>query len=570
MKSNSYAALKDMFFPRISFGTAGLRARMAPGSKYMNELVVIQTSQGLCRYVQQHVPNYKQRGICIGYDGRYNSKTYAELIAAVFLSQGIRVFLFSILVATPLVPYGVTDMRCACGVMVTASHNPKDDNGYKVYWENGAQIIPPHDRGIAREILQNLAPWHAYEIGAAVRANTLCTDPTGTLVDKYFREIQERFCFQYNANATAHKQLRITFTAMHGVGAYFVARAFKCFNLPEYIPVKEQILPDPEFSTVKFPNPEEGKGALALAMKTATAHGSRVILANDPDADRLAVAEFNPAKDDWTIFNGNEIALLFADYVWCNYKASEPSAAKRKEAYMVASTVSSKVLQSMARQEGFQFVDTLTGFKWMGNKAVELTKQGKTFLFAYEVEIGFLIGDLSVDKDGVRTAAVFYELANQLYLRGTSCEQRVAELYKKYGYYCLNPGYFFCDSDEKLDTVFAALRSLHQGSYPRRCGPYEIKSIRDVTYGTDTMQPDGKSVFPAMPEAHMITFRFKNGAVATVRNSGTEPKVKYYVEAVHATDETKAQALADDMTAHLIREFLQPKKFGLVARKSKL
>jgi phosphomannomutase len=546
---------------RIAFGTAGLRSRMAAGNACMNDLIIIQTTQGLCKYMLDNIPNAKTRGFVLGYDGRYHSREFAEIAAAVCMDQGFKVYLYSKMVATPMVPYGVTLLKAAGGVMVTASHNPKDDNGYKVYWENGAQIIPPHDAGIAQSIQNNLKPWKAFTFDAN---NELLHDPFDNVTNTYFQEAEKQYCWEKKANQES--DIKVTFTAMHGVGAAFVTRAFDAFGLPKYIPVKQQIDPDPEFSTVAFPNPEEGKGALALAMQTADEHGSNLILANDPDADRLAVAERNPDTNEWRILNGNQIAALFADWAWKNHVKNNPNADK-KNAVMIASTVSSKFLQAMADKEGFEFRDTLTGFKWMGNVAYDMQQQGRDFLFAYEVEIGFLVGGLSLDKDGVRMAAIFTEMAIHVYnTTGKTLWDHLQTLYAKYNYFSMNTSYFFCHDNAILDTVFGRLRA-DDYAVTKTLPGIKVTGIRDITTGYDNSMPDQKTILPVVPSSHMITFHFDNGCVATLRNSGTEPKLKYYVEARSATSEADAAILVNATTDIIIEHFMQPSKTGLIPRK---
>lgn len=557
--NNKYDILHGMFFPRIAFGTAGLRAAMAPGYHNINELVILQASQGLCAWVEEKVENAASRGIIIGYDGRHNSRAYADITAAVFLSRGFKVYFFSDMVCTPMVPYGLLQKSCAVGVMVTASHNPKDDNGYKVYWENGAQIIPPNDVGIAERILDNLKPWSDNYSFDTSDPNVEIADD---LIEKYVEQAAEKLCFHKEENPTG--SINVTYTAMHGVGAKFVEKTFEAFNLRPYIPTPEQVLPDPDFSTVKFPNPEEGKGALALAIAAAEANDSSLILANDPDADRLAVACKNEAGE-WVMLTGNEIAAIFAEWTWLKWREANPEA-DPSQCVMIASTVSSKHLKAMAETEGFEFRDTLTGFKWIGNEAIAATNEGKTCLFAYEVEIGFLIGDLSFDKDGVRTAAAFAEAANYWARNGFSILDRVKAFYEKYGHFKMVNSYFFCDATEKLDAVFSAIRTGNDGSYPSTCGEFKIKSIRDVTTGIDTAQADEKLLLPTMSDSHMITFFFENGATATLRNSGTEPKLKYYVEVCSKESPELAQELLDKMTAAIIENFIHPETYGLIAK----
>ena len=262
--SGDAKSLKDAFEPRIAFGTAGLRARMSHGYHNMCELVILQTSQGFARYIESvQGEEAKSKGIVLGYDGRHNSRTYAEITAGVFLSAGFKVHLFSRMCGTPFVPYGVLQLNACAGIMITASHNPKDDNGYKVYWSNGAQIIPPHDSGIAASIEKNMKPWHLKD-GDQPSAPAFdpnhpnLSDPFDSITNNYFEDAARDYCWRrdYNRGLT-QSQCPVTFTAMHGVGAPFTAKAFEVFGLPKYIPTPQQIEADPEFPTVKFPNPEE-------------------------------------------------------------------------------------------------------------------------------------------------------------------------------------------------------------------------------------------------------------------------------------------------------------------------
>lgn len=550
--------LKKMFEKRIAFGTAGLRSKMYGGYAYMNDLVIIQTSQGLAEYCIENIKDAKSRGLIIGYDGRHNSKRFAEITASVFSSYGYKIYMFNRFAATPLIPYGLLQLKCAVGIVITASHNPKLDNGYKVYWENGAQIIPPHDDGIATSILNNLKPKKNYDyfVLEKIKDEKLKkqVDITDIVSNSYFEEIGKRYSYFKKDNEKI--DWKVTYTPMHGVGGHWITKAFQVFNLPKFIPVKEQYEPDPEFSTVEFPNPEEGAGALKLAMQTANQNKSPLIIANDPDADRLAIAEVNKNGNDWKILNGNEIALLLSDWTLTNYLANNPNCDTSK-LFMLASTVSSKFLASMAKHHGFIFRDTLTGFKWMGNTAVEMVSQGYTFLFAYEVEIGFLIGDSSYDKDGIRTGAAFYEMASQYYKQGKSCTDKINELRAKYGYFEMENAYRFIEND-KLLKVFERLRTgFDNNSYPKSMGKYKITRIRDVTTGYDSGEKNLKSALPIQPNQQMITFWFENGATATLRNSGTEPKLKYYVETMDEKDPKKAKELLKEMTSALLKEFMQ-------------
>ncbi|CAG8780288.1 33764_t:CDS:10, partial [Racocetra persica] len=308
--------LEECLRNRISFGTAGLRSSMEAGFARINDLTIIQTSQGLCMYLLDTIQNAIVKGVVIGYDHRHNSEKFARLSAAVFLSKGFKVYFYRKLVHTPLVPYGVKKLKAACGIMITASHNPKQDNGYKVYWENACQIIPPHDKGVSDAINNNLEPWiwdpHV------VDNSELCIDNIKEISDAYFEELK---ALSYHREDNAASDLKFVYTAMHGVGTPAAKGIFETFALKSLILTKEQTDPDPDFPTVTFPNPEEGKGTWTLAMKTADEAEAHVIFANDPDADRFSVSE-KQKNGEWTVFSGNQIGVMLASVVLSNYKAS--------------------------------------------------------------------------------------------------------------------------------------------------------------------------------------------------------------------------------------------------------
>eukprot|EP01116_Phalansterium_solitarium_P023725 TRINITY_DN8464_c0_g1_i1.p2 TRINITY_DN8464_c0_g1~~TRINITY_DN8464_c0_g1_i1.p2 ORF type:complete len:588 (-),score=211.57 TRINITY_DN8464_c0_g1_i1:188-1951(-) len=552
--SNDEKELIKRFGQRISFGTAGLRGTMQAGWSAMNDLTVIQASQGLCVYLEKMVENFKSKGVFIGYDGRHHSRTFAELTAATFASRGATVYLMQRLTATPLVSFGTTAFGCAAGVMVTASHNPAADNGYKVYWTNGAQIVSPHDKGIATEIDANLAPW-PIDVPALLKS-ALVHDPVEELIRKYYAAILSKCCYHRAENAAA--KVPVVFTPMHGVGKEWTARAFETFGLPPYIPVPEQIEPDADFPTVSFPNPEE-KGALDCAMRTADRNNARLVIANDPDADRLAAAERQP-DGKWKVFNGNEIGILLAHWCWSQYKAAHPDVVPGK-CSVLNSTVSSKMLRAMAEKEGLYYEETLTGFKWLGNRAQQLEQNGYTFIFAFEEAIGFMVSDVCLDKDGVRGAAVFAEMANYLDRQGQLCSGYLQSLYDKYGYFETNNRYFFCYDPVTLDRIFAEIRN--NGQYCTHVGAFKVKHIRDLTVGYDDSQPDKQPLLPVSKSTQMVTFTFDNGCVATLRGSGTEPKLKYYVE-FSGQDPATVHRVLNEIVDAVIAQLLQPEKNGLL------
>ena len=291
IENNQFQVLKKLFLTRLEFGTSGLRARMGCGFSQLNQLTIIQTTQGVYQYFKRVEPKLKDLGVVIGRDHRHNSNEYARLTASVFLRNGVKVYYYKSMVHTPMVPFGVKMLGAACGIMITASHNPKDDNGYKLYGENGCQIIPPLDVDISKEIDCNLKPL-VWDMDLVETRGDLVVDPT-FLIEDYFKKLRE------NMLPVAKEKLKICYTAMHGVGFPFAMRVAEILE-QNFVMVKDQCNPNPDFPTVKFPNPEE-KGALDMAIQVARVENCSLIFANDPDVDRLAVAEVTP-NNEWLFY----------------------------------------------------------------------------------------------------------------------------------------------------------------------------------------------------------------------------------------------------------------------------
>ena len=552
--SRNFSQLEKALIPRINFGTSGLRAQMAPGYAYMNYVTVQQAAQGLVRYLDKvhGAERVREVGVVLGYDGRYNSKEYAELSAAIFQTQGIPVYLFSRYVITPLVPYTVLQKGLLAGIMVTASHNPKQDNGYKVYWSNGASIIPPHDVGISEAIMQDLDLWtlEGHKNCAFEYSRAHCRpDITEEMMTSYVADSCSRYSRLTATNPTAP---RVVYTPMHGVGLEIFQKMMEKYCFPAPVLVEEQKNPDPEFPTVPFPNPEEGEGALKLAMQAADSSNLNLIIANDPDADRLAIAE-KQADGHWYIFTGDEIAVLLANWLIENRD-------REKKWVIVASTVSSKMVKGMCEAQGIRFEEVLTGFKWIINKCIEAEGEGYNTLFSFEEAIGFCVGDLVRDKDGVTAGAVFYEM----YAAKSASTTLVAlldSLKTRYGYYMTRNKYFICHDPPTIKRIFAGIRN--NGQYPQACGRFPIRYVRDLTLGYDNEQQGNRPVLPVSSGSEMLTFTFENGAIITLRTSGTEPKIKYYCE-FHA--ETKDAALRElnELVDCMVETFLQPDHYGLI------
>jgi len=569
--------------PRIAFGTAGLRGPMDLGYKCMNDLIILQTCQGLCKYL--NAKGEANRNVVIGYDhrctesGAISSKNFARLSAAVFLAHDFEVTVLegeedaNTFAATPFVPFAMKKYSSCAGIMVTASHNPKADNGFKVYWGNACQIIPPHDDGIATAILETLIPEQDYKYlgddwnitvknaGDKLRYGSSVLNQ---LVDDYIKDITSlRFG---SDDITTDNYPKVCYTAMHGVGKPWVQRSLAAFGLPveKLEIVAAQADPDATFPTVSFPNPEE-KGALDIAKEYAFKTDCTLVVANDPDADRLAVCEYQKDESKWVVFSGNEIGVLLG--YWAMKRYSQNSG-DPKTAAVIASVVSSRMLRAVAQKEGFQYYDTLTGFKHIGNKAVALQAAGISVLFGYEEAIGFAYGDVVFDKDGVSAAAVFVEMAACLAKEGKNLAQQLAYLRSSYGDFVSYNAYKICHDSAITDKLFERLRqdgSGNIGTYMSTFDGVAATSIKDVTLGFDSTTADNVLDMPATPGSHMIMYEFENGVSFTLRTSGTEPKIKFYTELAAASGIPRDQALMilQKFVDATVRDMLQTEKYGL-------
>jgi phosphoglucomutase len=528
---------------------------MEAGFSRMNDVTVLQASQGLAKYVAKNVKNSAERGVVVGHDHRFNSARFAELTALAFVQLGFKVYQFG-LIHTPLVPFAVDQLKAACGVMVTASHNPADDNGYKVYWENGCQIIPPHDSGISASIDENLQPW-SWDVKLLDNENVDNATKVG-VQEAYYRALKDKLNFE---NVRKDDKLRLVYTPMHGVGLPSFMRAVEVLGLSKdwVVVVEEQATPDPTFPTVEFPNPEE-KGALDLAMKTADEHGVELILANDPDADRFVAAVKH--EGIWTQLTGNQIGSLFGEFIVSRYQGDMRNLA------LLNSTVSSEFNKHLASMLGFKWEDTLTGFKWIGNRAIELEAEGYTVPFAYEEALGYMFPVVH-DKDGISAAYVFVQMAADWNRRGTNGYKRMEELYSKIGYFAEVNSYYISNDPSVTDSVFALIRSLDH-PYPKTVGPFKVERWRDLTVGYDSSTPDNYPFLPVSSSVQMITVTLSNenpdeGVVFTARGSGTEPKLKVYIEA-HASSESRAKTLSQSVWCELRNHWFKPSESGLKER----
>ncbi|KAF9891745.1 Phosphoglucomutase-3 [Aspergillus nanangensis] len=520
---------------RIQFGTAGLRGRMAAGFSCMNCLTVIQASQGLAKYLKTKHANYASGGVVIGHDARYNSAKFAALAANAFLALDIPVWFYSSSSITPTVPFGVTHLHAVAGIMITASHNPAQDNGYKVYFKNGAQINTPMDVEIAQSIEENLAPWP----GAwkdLQPSKSLHEDAYQKVLPQYIKAV-----WDYTESTTiAWKPPKpFVYTPLHGVGGLVFPTLCSSVGISDFTPVAEQVKPNPDFPTVSFPNPEE-VGALDLAMQTADREGKSIIIAHDPDADRFAAAE--KVTGSWFTFTGNHIGVLLASYLFESLSRTK----KTSPVAVLNSAVSTGMLEKMADANDIRFQEALTGFKWMGNIARNLEAEGYYVPFAFEEALGYMFPDVCYDKDGITAAMVFLSAQATWQSQGLTPYTKLQQLFKEYGHFETLNNYFRSPSPDVSMHLFQAIRG---GSFrtAKSLGSFKILRWRDMTEGYDSGTEDQKPTLPEDKSSQMLTLWLDRDVRFTIRASGTEPKVKY--EAV--------EAVCDALLA-VLTEWVQP------------
>uniref|UniRef100_A0A8C4ZRC2 Phosphoglucomutase 2-like 1 n=1 Tax=Gadus morhua TaxID=8049 RepID=A0A8C4ZRC2_GADMO len=549
LEQGSSEELRRRFSSRMAFGTAGLRAPMGAGFSFINDLTVIQTTQGLYVYLSRCFSNLGTRGVVVGFDTRGQE-------ASGCTSE--RVF------CRPTLMYGVlcnvydySDMQTFLSVL-----HLEGVCFVQVYWCTGAQISSPHDKEVLRCIEESEEPWSdaCWDAGLADRS-PLKTDPLVEVTSSYMEELKD-LCFHRELNLCS--PLRFVHSAFHGVGHRYVQQAFSVFGFPPPISVPEQRDPDPNFSSLRCPNPEEGHSVLELSLRLAESVSARIVLATDPDADRLAVAE-----SDWKVFTGNELAALLGWWMLFNWRERNPPPADPSSLYMLATCVSSRILRTMAKQEGFRFEETLPGFKWIGKRMVELSDAGHQVLFAFEESIGFLCGAMVPDKDGVSAAVVVAEMSSYLQTKQLSLTQQLHSIYQRYGFHVSRTSYLLCDHAPTVLRIFSRIRSYEDGSYPRSCAGHRVVCVRDVTVGYDSSQPDHRCTLPVTKSSQMISFTLANGIRATLRTSGTEPKIKYYSEFCAEPGEREVSGLEaelEEVTRVLVAELLEPEKNLLIGR----
>lgn len=555
LEADDEEGLRAAFGARLKFGTAGLRGKLGCGPNQMNQAHIRWVTAGLGDYLLAQVPGATERGVVIGYDARKGSTAFAEEAAAVLGERGFKVYLFDVVVPTPLLSHAAARLGTAAGIMVTASHNPPQDNGYKVYWSNAAQIISPHDAGISDAIEALGGPWNV-EVGEvdALKAMGRVHGVPGEIVAGYLREVQALRVFDGLDAVNAGGGLKVVYTPMHGVGGVWVEKVLAEAGYEQVHMVKEQFEPDGSFPTVAFPNPEED-GAMDLSLALAAEVGADLVLANDPDADRLAVG-VPDGEGGYTALTGNQIGVLLAGELLTHGPKDKPR-------LVVTTVVSSTMMSRMAADHGAEYVETLTGFKWLANEAIKFEGNGGRFVLGYEEALGYSAGSVARDKDGVSTALLFCDLAARCKQEGISVLDRLEGLYRRYGFYSSRQKSLVLPGDEGAARIKQMLEAL-RAAPPSNLGGQPVIQVRDLLTGElfQPGNPESRQKAPGdLPPSNVLAFDLEDGSQVLVRPSGTEPKIKFYFEvrtelddsgwtpAVETASQLRIDALSKDILA---------------------
>lgn len=544
--------VNDAFYKTLSFGTGGLRGLMGIGSNRINSYTVRAATQGLANYILKQSSSKKEGfSVFIGYDTRHNSRHFAEESAKVLAANGIRVYFCENIRPTPLVSFGVRYKKCNAAIVITASHNPSQYNGYKVYWNDGTQVLPPHDRGIIHEI--NLIT-SLKMINKVSTLNHPLIEFIGKEVDLAYLDAISSLQFYPQDNFKKGNLLKIVYTSLHGTGITLIPQLLTRWGFTQVEYVTDQITLDGDFPTVRSPNPEE-TSALKLGIETLTKTQSDILIATDPDADRVRIAVNHHGEIH--LLNGNEIACICLEHICSALMAQGKTEKNRGFIKTIATT---ELFYDIVKNYHFHCCSVLPGFKYIGEK-IRLWQQEQSyqFVFGSEESYGYLLGTKTGDKDGVLFSALFCEMALHAKLQSKTLLDLLHDLWQKYGIYGdIVQSIDFEESktgNEQMGRVMATLR--HHP--PKGIGNLEVIAIEDYQTSLKTTVKTGKTVAIEQPQSNILVYWLKDKSKIIVRPSGTEPKIKLYCEVVVKKFKTMSEgkAQADQYANDLINAFKQ-------------
>ncbi len=515
MIENDPEGLTEAFYKDLEFGTGGLRGIMGVGTNRMNKYTVGMATQGLANYLKKMFPNNKTISIAIATDSRNNNTFFADTTASVMSANGIKVFMFDELRPTPELSFAIRHLGCQAGVVITASHNPPEYNGYKAYWEDGGQLVAPHDKNVIEEVkkIRNIND-------VKFDRNDDLIEIIGEEVDRVYIEKIKGLSLSPEIIAR-QKDMKIVYTPIHGAGVKLVPESLKAFGFENIFNVPEQDIPDGNFPTVKSPNPEE-PAALAMALEKAREVDAALVMATDPDTDRVGIAVRNN-KGEFVLLNGNQTATLLINYLLKKWK--EKGKVTGNE-YIVKTIVTSEILKDIADKNGIKTYDTLTGFKYIA-EILRLLEGKQTFIGGGEESYGYLVGDFVRDKDAVISCCMIAETAAWAADEGKTLYDLLPDIYVEFGFYkerlisIVRKGKAGAEEIQKMMEEYRA-------NPPKQINGSDVVLIKDYLISKEIDKISGKESNIDLPKSNVLQFFLKDGSKISVRPSGTEPKIKFY------------------------------------------
>ncbi len=514
--------IKERFYMDLEFGTAGLRGIIGAGTNRMNIYVVRRATQGLANYIAK--VDKKAQGVAIAYDSRHMSPEFAEEAALCLAANGIKAYIFESLRPTPELSFAVRHLGCVAGINVTASHNPPEYNGYKVYWEDGAQITPPHDSGIMGEV-KSISDWNTVKTMDKAEAEKAdLFQVIGKEVDDAYMAELKKQVIHMDAIEKEGKNLKIVYTPLHGTGNIPARRILKELGFENVYVVKEQELPDGDFPTVSYPNPEAAE-AFELGLKLAKEVDADLVLATDPDADRLGV-RVKDKNGEYHDLTGNMSGCLLANYELSQRKAVNGSLPE--DGALIKTIVTTNLADAIAKGYGVNLIEVLTGFKFIGQQILGFENSGKgSYLFGFEESYGCLIGTYARDKDAIVATMALCEAAAYYKTQGKTLWDAMIEMYEQFGYYKDAIQSVTMKGIEGLQKIQEIMNSLRQNP-PTEFAGHKVTAVRDYKADTITDVTTGAVKPTGLPNSNVLYYELTDDAWVCVRPSGTEPKVKFY------------------------------------------
>lgn len=536
--------LADAFYKNLEFGTGGLRGIMGIGTNRMNKYTIGMATQGFANYLKQSFPD-EQVKVAIAHDSRNNSRFFAETVANVFGANGIKVYLFEELRPTPELSFAIRHFGCQGGVVCTASHNPKEYNGYKAYWNDGGQLVPPHDKNVINEVEKinsvDEVKWSGGEANIT---------PIGKEIDEAYIQMVKSLSV-YPEIIEQQKDLKIVYTPIHGTGIKLVPQVLKAFGFENVTIVEEQSIPDGNFPTVVYPNPEESE-AMSIGLKKAQELDADILLGTDPDADRVGIG----VKDNggnWVLMNGNQTAVLAFNYM---IESRKEKGLARPNDMVVKTIVTTYMIDVIAERSGVKCYNVLTGFKWIAELIKEKEKE-ENYIVGGEESYGLMIGSQIRDKDAISAVALLCEMAAYEKAQGRSLYQKLIELYVQYGCY-----------KEHLVSItkkgmngqleIADMMEGYRSNPPKTLGGSKVAKLYDYEKQTVTDLKTGQDSRISLPKSNVLQFELEDGSKVSARPSGTEPKIKFYFSVnapLNSADQYKqVEKQLDEKIQHIIRD----------------